>query len=118
MRDHKKLRTFELADKAAILIYRITKSFPKEEIYGLTSQMRRAAVSVPSNIVEGCARESRAEYMRFLEIAFGSLQELHYQLHLARRLGFLSEEGALKGDSLLDETGKVLGSLIRSLRKE
>ena len=64
-------------------------------------------MSVPSNIVEGCARESRAEYMRFLEIAFGSLQELHYQLHLARRLGFLSEEGTLKGDSLLDETGKV-----------
>ena len=118
MRDHKKLRAFELADESAILIYRITQSFPKEEIYGLTSQMRRAAVSVPSNIVEGCARESRAEYMRFLEIAFGSLQELHYQLRLARRLGFLSEESCLEGDLLLDETGKVLGSLIRSLRKE
>jgi four helix bundle protein len=118
MRDHKKLRAFELADGVAILIYRITQSFPKEEIYGLTSQMRRAAVSVPSNIVEGCARESRVEYMRFLEIAFGSLQELHYQLGLAARLGFLSKEGLLKADSLLDETGKVLGALIRSLRKE
>ena len=78
MRDHMKLRAFGLSDKVALLIYRATREFPKEEIYGLTSQMRRAAVSVPSNIVEGCARESQAEYLRFLEIAFGSLRELHY----------------------------------------
>jgi four helix bundle protein len=73
MRDHTKLRAFELADEVVLLIYPATKEFPKEEMYGLTSQMRRAAVSVPSNIVEGCARESQAEYLRFLEIAFGSL---------------------------------------------
>ena len=78
MRDHTKLRAFELADEVVLLIYRATREFPEEEIYGLTSQMRRAAVSVPSNIVEGCARESQAEYLRFLEIAFGSLRELHY----------------------------------------
>ena len=72
MRDHTKLRAFELADEVTVLIYRATRGFPKEEIYGLTSQMRRAAVSVPSNIVEGCARESQTEYLRFLEIAFGS----------------------------------------------
>src|SRR5574337_1665971 len=83
MRDHTKLRAFELADEVAVLIYRATRGFPKEEIYGLTSQMRRAAVSVPSNIVEGCARESQVEYLRFLEIAFGSLKELHYQFGLA-----------------------------------
>ena len=80
MRDHTKLRAFELADEVAVLIYRATKKFPKEEVYGLTSQMRRAAVSAPSNIVEGCARESQAEYLRFLEIAFGSLRE---RKHLA-----------------------------------
>ena len=74
MRDHTKLRAFELADEVVLLIYRATREFPKEEMYGLTSQMRRAAVSVPSNIVEGCARESQAEYLRFLEIAFGSLR--------------------------------------------
>ena len=94
MRDHTKPRAFELADEAAVLIYRITKEFPKEEIYGLTSQMRRAVVSVASNtclacrqVVEGCARESQAEYLRFLEISFASLREVHYQVGLSIRLG-------------------------------
>ena len=88
MRDHTKLRAFELADEVALLVYKITAGFPKEELYGLTSQMRRAAVSVPSNIVEGCARDSQADYLRFLNIAFGSLRELHYQLGLSKSLGF------------------------------
>lgn len=117
MRDHTKLRAFEIADELAILIYNATKKFPKEEIYGLTSQMRRAAVSVPSNIVEGCARESQTEYLRFLEIAFGSLRELHYQYGLARRLGYSKEVEAPKVDAKMIEAQKVLGGLIRSLRK-
>lgn len=117
MRDHTKLRAFELADEVALLIYRITREFPKEEIYGLTSQMRRAAISVPSNIVEGCARESQAEYLRFLEIAFGSLRELHYQLSLAKRLGYCDEHGIFDFDAKIVETEKVLGALIRSMRQ-
>ena len=72
MIDHKKLSAFELADEIVIMIYEMTKAFPQNESYGLTSQMGQAAVSVPSNIVEGCAPESQAEYLRFLDIAFGS----------------------------------------------
>ena len=115
-RDHTKLRAFELADQAVLLIYRVTREFPREEIYGLTAQMRRAAVSIPSNIVEGCARESQSEYLRFLEIAFASLRELHYQVSLASRLGYLSESNNRACDELLTETGKVLGSLLRAMR--
>ena len=117
MRDHTKLRAFELADEVAVKIYQETKKFPKEEIYGLTSQMRRAAVSVPSNIVEGCARESQTEYLRFLEIAFGSLRELHYQFSLSKRLGYCDEQGVSDCETKIVETEKVLGALIRSMRK-
>ena len=116
MRDHTKLRAFELADETALLIYQVTRKFPREELYGLTSQMRRAAVSIPSNIVEGCARASQAEYLRFLEIAFGSLRELHYQLGLAKRLGYADEPDMSACDVKITEAGKVLSALIRSLR--
>jgi len=116
VRNHKKLRAFELADELVIMIYRATKRFPKEEVYGLRSQIRRAAVSVPSNIVEGCARESQAEYFRFLEIAFGSLRELHYQFSLARRLGYIDEPDVSVCDLKIVEAEKVLNALLRSLR--
>ncbi len=116
MRDHTKLRAFELADELVVLIYRVTAGFPKEEMYGLISQIRRAAISVPSNIVEGCARDSQADYLRFLNIAFGSLRELHYQLDLSRRLGFLSNEDLSLIEPKVIETEKVLNGLIRSLK--
>jgi four helix bundle protein len=116
MRDHTKLRAFELADDVAMLTYRVTRGFPKEEVYGLACQMRRAAVSVPSNIVEGCARESQAEYLRFLEIAFGSLRELHYQFGLARRLGYANNSVVPECDSKMTEAEKVLGALIRAMK--
>ena len=116
MRDHTKLRAFELADEVTVLIYRVTRNFPKEENYGLTSQMRRAAVSIPSNIVEGCARESQVEYLRFLEIAFASLRELHYQFGLANRLGYINELDNFEGDLKMVEAEKVLGALLRSMR--
>jgi four helix bundle protein len=110
------LRAFELADEIAVQIYQVTRTFPKEEIYGLTSQMRRAAVSVPSNIVEGCARESQAEYLRFLEIAFGSLRELDYQYGLAKRLGYTKQSGSPNFEDKMTKAQKVLGGLIRSMR--
>jgi four helix bundle protein len=116
VRDHTKLRAFELADEVAMLVYRGTAGFPKEELFGLTSQIRRAAVSVPSNIVEGCARDSEAEYLGFLNIAFGSLRELHYQLNLSKRLGFLRNEDSSLLEPKVVETEKVLNGLIRALR--
>ena len=116
MRDHTKLRAFKLADEIVVMIYRMTKGFPKEEVFGLTSQMRRAAVSIPSNIVEGCARESQVEYLRFLEIAFSSLRELHYQFGLARRLGYVDVLDVSDCDLKMMETEKVLGALLRSMR--
>ena len=118
MRDHTKLRAFELADEVALLVYKISAGFPKEELYGLTSQMRRAAVSVPSNIVEGCARDSQADYQRFLSIAFGSLRELHYQLSLSVRLGFLDDQEWSLVEAKIIEAEKVLNGLIRALRNE
>jgi four helix bundle protein len=117
MRDHTKLRAFELADEVAVMVYRITTGFPREEIFGLTSQMRRAAVSVPSNIVEGCARDSESEYLRFLNIAFGSLRELHYQADLSKRLGFWASSDSNTLETKIVETEKVLNSLIRTFRK-
>ena len=117
MRDHNKLRAFELADNIAIQIYKLTKKYPKDELYGLISQMRRSAVSVPSNIVEGCARQSQGEYLRFLDIAFGSLRELHYQLNLSERLGFVETQDTQPIEAEIIEAEKVINALIRSLRK-
>jgi four helix bundle protein len=116
MRDHTKLRAFELADEIVLMIYKETHKFPAIENFGLTSQMRRAAVSVTSNIVEGCARESQSEYHRFLEIAFGSLRELHYQFGLAVRLGYIKNQNVNEFELKFFETEKVLGALIRKMR--
>lgn len=118
MRDHQKLRAFQLADDLAVSVYQLTSTFPREEIYGLTSQIRRAAVSVPSNIVEGCARESQIEYLRFLEIAYGSLRESEYQISLAKRLGYWNEKTSPEIEATLAETSKVLAALLRSLRQK
>jgi four helix bundle protein len=117
MRDHAKLKVFELADDIAIEVYRISLKFPKEEIYGLTSQMRRAAVSVPSNIVEGCARETQSDYVRFLTIAFGSLRELHYHIGLAARLCYLDSQDMAFIEHKVIEAEKMLNKLIRVLKQ-
>lgn len=116
MRDHRKLRAFELADQIAMLIYKLTAGFPRDEQYGLTSQIRRAAVSVPSNIVEGCSRDSQADFVRFLYIAYGSLKELHYQIDLSTRLGFLPNQDASSAITKIIKTEKILNNLIRAIR--
>ena len=118
MRDHRKLRAFELADELTLSIYRYTRSFPAEEKFGLTSQMRRAAVSITSNIVEGCARNTQADYLRFLDIAHGSARELDYQISLAKRLEYLEPDSAEILETQSIATCKVLNGLIASLRKD
>ena len=82
MRDYTKIEAWKLADDLTVLIYQITKAFPKEELYGLTSQLRRAAASVPANIAEGSARGTNKDYLHFLFIARASLTEAHYFVHL------------------------------------
>src|SRR5262245_4996391 len=116
MRDHTKLLAFELADEVVVLVYRTPAGFPKEESFGLTAQIRQAAVSVASNIVEGCARDSEAACLRFLNIAFGSLRELHYQPNLSKRLGFLPNKDSSLLEPKVVETEKVLNGLICALR--
>jgi four helix bundle protein len=117
MRDHRNLKAFQLADALALEIYRVTASFPREEQFGLVSQMRRAAVAIASNIVEGCARHTQADLIRFLDIAYGSARELEYQATLAERLNYAPDVDWQKLHSECEEVSKVLSGLIRSLRK-
>jgi four helix bundle protein len=117
MRDPKKLQAFQLADQLALAVYDATRAFPKEEQFGLAAQLRRAAVSVPSNIVEGCARDSQSDYLRFLGIAYGSASEVLYQLSLDFRLKYLSVDEYRTLEALCEETCKTLNGLISSLRR-
>jgi four helix bundle protein len=116
MRNHKNLKAFELADEVVFIIYKATSGFPREEIFGLTSQVRRAAVSIVSNIVEGCARESQREYARFLEMSYGSLKEVQYQISLAMRLEYMSAKQAEELITKMTSTEKVLSSLYLKMR--
>lgn len=118
MRDYRKLRAFELADKLAVDVYRLTQDFPKSEQFGLTAQMRRAAVSVASNIVEGSSRHTEADFLHFLDIAYGSCRELGYQLSLASKLRFSKEEKHEAAFQICEETARVLNGLLRALRKK
>lgn len=115
MRDHRRLRAFTLANSLAVAVYAATRGFPREEAFGLTAQMRRAAVSVPANIVEGCARDTRNEYRNFLNIAFGSLRELGYYVDLSRQLGYISAEKATALAGQYEECARVLSGLLRAV---
>lgn len=113
--DISKLTVWQKSHTLAIETYKITKSFPKEEMYGLSSQLRRAAISIPSNIAEGRARGTDKEYRRFLLIARGSLEEAKYQLLLAKELNYLSVEVFDEMDQLTSSIGRMLNGLINKL---
>jgi four helix bundle protein len=118
MRDYAKIEAWRLADDLTVAVYERTRLFPREEIYGLTSQLRPAAYSVPANIVEGASRESKKDYLHFLYIARGSLSETQYFIHLVERLGYLSPQEA---DALKHQTKLTFGclhGLIRAVERE
>ncbi len=118
MRDYKNIKAYQFADDLVIEVYKVTKDFPKEELYGLTSQLRRAAVSIPANIAEGASRQHKRDYLQFLYVARGSSAETEYLLHLANRLGFLSDDEFDKIDKIKQESAKTLFGLINSVEKE
>lgn len=116
LQTHKDLKVWQQSKDLVSKIYRLTATFPKEEIYSLTAQIKRSAISIPSNIAEGSARESNKEYIRFLYIALGSLAELDTQLLIANDLEFIKSDEYQKLSIMLDEIGKMLSGLI-SYRK-
>ena len=116
MRNFRDLKVWEKGHKLVLAIYRATMAFPREEIYGLTAQIRRASTSIPSNIAEGCGGDTGGDFARFLQMAMGSASELEYELLLARDLGFLnpSEHQVLAKDTT--EVKRMLATLIQRVR--
>ncbi|MBI5788279.1 MAG: four helix bundle protein [Candidatus Schekmanbacteria bacterium] len=117
-RDYTKLKVFCLADQLVLDIYKVTPRFPKSELLGLISQMRRSAVSVPANIVEGSYRTSLAEYIKFLSIALGSLAELGYYIELSSKLHYLQDNEYIELKNKHVECIKSLQAMINSLREK
>lgn len=113
---YKELTVWQKSFRFSLNIYRITKNFPKDEIYALTSQMRRAAVSIPSNIAEGFARKRKLEYIQFLQIAYASGAEVETQILIARELNYISDIECKKLIADLEEITKMLNSLVAKIR--
>jgi len=114
--DYHELVVWQRAIELTVCVYKLTRTFPKEELYGLISQMRRASVSVASNIAEGRGRITPGEFRQFLGLAQGSTYELQTQLLVARKRGIGSDDALTEADSLSDEVSKMLGSFIKTLR--
>jgi four helix bundle protein len=116
MRNFKQLKVWSKAHELTLAIYQATSDFPKDELYGLTSQIRRACTSIPSNIAEGCDRGSNADMIRFLYITSGSASELEYQLLLASDLELLDQANYQRLASEVIEVKRMLTSLIQRLK--
>ena len=115
-KNFKDLIAWQKAMELVEMVYRLTSQFPADERFGLTSQLRRAAVSIPSNIAEGQGRNSDGDFVRFLSIAYGSLREVETQLLIAVRLNYLEQPSFQPVQELCDETGRILNGLLNRLR--
>jgi four helix bundle protein len=118
MQDYRKLSVWKKSHLLAISVYKATGVFPKEEMFTLTSQIRRASASIPANIAEGCGRGGGTELGRFLQIASGSAHELEYHLLLARELGYLKPEKHDKISDQVDEIKRMLSALTSKVKSE
>ena len=116
--NYKELKVWQRAYRLCLEVYRLTRAFPKEERYNLTSQLRRAAVSIPSNIAEGYGRKTTPDYVRALYSAYGSTCELETQILLSGDLGYLSQQGVEKAQEDIREVERMLKALIRSLESK
>ena len=117
MRDFRELKVWEKAHRLTLDVYRATREFPREELYGLTSQIRRASSSIGANIAEGAGKNSRAEFARFLQIALGSASELEYHLRLAHDLGYLTGDSHELFSAQVIETKRMLTGFIQYLHR-
>jgi four helix bundle protein len=115
MKDFRTLKVWDRAHELVLSVYRITRAFPKEELYGVTNQMRRAAASIAANIAEGCGRSGNGEFHRFLNIAMGSAVELEYFLLLCRDLALIPMESYPSAEAKVMEVQRMLGSLLRKV---
>lgn len=115
MQDFRKLKVWQKAHEHALAVYRATATFPREELYGLTSQIRRASISIPTNIAEGCGRSTDSEFARFLQIAMGSAFETEYELLLALDLGLLAKDEYSQLDSATQEIKRMIIALYKTL---
>ena len=118
LKNYKELKVWQKSYKLCLHIYKVTKRFPKDEMYGLTSQIRRSAVSIPSNIAEGYGRKTTTEYVRFLYIAYGSVCELETQTMLCGDLGYVGKEKLQKLAAKIEEVERMLKALIKSLENK
>jgi four helix bundle protein len=116
MQDYHNLKIWQTAHEITLNVYKVTKSFPQSETLGLSSQLRRAAASIPENIAEGCGRGSDADFSRFLYIAMGSTNELEYELLLAKDLQYISEADFTNLNNPIREEKQMLTSLIKKLK--
>jgi len=115
--NHRDLAVWQKSMALAVSVHALSKQMPREEMFGLTSQMRRAAVSVPSNTAEGAARHTTKEFLTFLYIARGSLAELETQLRLTRAIGYLPDDLVSPALASADEVGRLLTSVIAGLKR-